>query len=78
MFIRLENDLPVIGYLKLDVADLVRMETIGTLNDVVLHEMGHVIGIGSLWRTKSLLSGSGGSDPQFLGANALSAYRRSG
>jgi hypothetical protein len=77
-YIRSENDLPVIGYLKLDVADLERMEALGTLSDVVLHEMGHVIGIGSLWRTKNLLSGGGTNDPQFMGANAFSAYRELG
>ncbi len=77
-YIRNENDLPIIGYLKLDVADLVRMETIGALADLVLHEIGHVLGIGSLWSTRQLLTGAGTSDPQFRGANALAAYRQLG
>jgi len=74
-FVRSENNLPVVGYLKLDTSDLAKMETLGTLDDVVLHEIGHVLGIGTLWSTVSLLSGAGSPDPSFSGARALGAYR---
>ena len=36
----------VSGSMKFDTADVSRLETEGTLYDAVLHEMGHVIGIG--------------------------------
>ena len=57
------------------------MERQGTLNDVITHEMGHVLGIGSIWTRKNLLQGAGTSNPTFTGANAMREYgvlRRSG
>lgn len=43
------NGIPLIGRIRLDVADLDRMVTNGVIDDVVTHEIGHVLGIGSLW-----------------------------
>jgi uncharacterized repeat protein (TIGR02059 family) len=43
--------LPVKGQMQFDSADMAYMQTQGILEDVVLHEMGHVLGIGSLWRS---------------------------
>lgn len=77
-FVRSDNKLPVIGHLKLDAADLRQMEVYGTLDDVVLHEIGHVLGIGTMWPEKGLLQGAGTADPMFAGANAVSAYRTMG
>lgn len=74
-FVRSDNGLPIVGVLRLDNADLRQMEAIGTIDDVVLHEIGHVLGIGTLWGDKRLLSGQGSSDPQFIGVAAQSAYR---
>lgn len=77
-YIRTDNGLPILGHLKLDAADLRMMEGNGTIDDVVLHEIGHVLGIGTLWPEKNLLEGKGTDDPGFLGANAVSAYRTMG
>jgi hypothetical protein len=77
-YVRSDNGLPVVGHLKLDAADLRQMESYGTIDDVVLHEIGHVLGIGTLWPDKGLLSGQGTTDPSFLGAGAISAYRTMG
>jgi hypothetical protein len=77
-YIRSDNSLPVVGHLKLDQADLQHMEAIGTLDDVVLHEIGHVLGIGTLWPTKNLLTGAGTEDPQFVGTFGIAAYRGMG
>jgi hypothetical protein len=73
-YVRGASDLPIVGYLQLDAADLAVMETAGTLDDVVLHEIGHVLGFGTIWRDRGLLAGAGGADPTFTGASALSAY----
>ena len=35
-----------------------------------MHEMGHILGIGTIWEDLGLLSGAGGSNPIFVGANA--------
>jgi hypothetical protein len=77
-YVRSETNLPVVGYLKLDAADLQMMETAGTLDDVVLHEIGHIMGIGTLWKTVGLLQGAGGDDPSFTGRQAVAAYQALG
>ena len=77
-FVRSDNNLPIVGHLKLDAADLRQMETYGTLDDVVLHEIGHVLGIGTMWPEKNLLQGKGTTDPMFMGASAISVFRTMG
>ncbi|MBI4539705.1 MAG: Ig-like domain-containing protein [Gemmatimonadetes bacterium] len=76
--IRTVERLSVIGGIRVDTGDLSRMESEGTLNDVVLHELGHVIGIGSLWGQFGLLVGAGTEDPYFSGANAIASFRAAG
>jgi hypothetical protein len=63
------------GIMSFDTADLAKMSTAGTLNDVITHEMGHVLGIGTLWEQKDLLRGAGGSNPTFSGSGAMEEYR---
>jgi hypothetical protein len=77
-FVRSDNSLPIVGHLKLDAADLRQMESYGTLDDVVLHEIGHVLGIGTMWPDKNLLQGKGTTDPMFMGAGAISVFRTMG
>ena len=54
--------LPVFGSVRLDAADVADLEANGRLFDVVLHELGHVLGVGTLWGTHGLLQGAGTSD----------------
>lgn len=67
--------LPAKGLMSFDTADLAQMEANGTLRDVITHEMGHVIGIGTVWRRKSLLNGAGTTDPRFTGTQATAEYK---
>ncbi len=53
--IRLAGSLPLIGSMRFDTADLPTLETDGRLRDVVLHEMAHVLGLGTLWTTFGFL-----------------------
>jgi hypothetical protein len=70
--------LPVIGKMEFDVADLATMETNNQLGSVILHEMGHVLGIGTLWSSKGLLQNlsSPGNplDTSYSGANAIVGF----
>lgn len=68
--------LPYQGTMSFDSADLANMEANGSLQTVIVHEMGHVLGVGSLWFKKGLILGSGTSAARFVGTNALTEYRR--
>jgi hypothetical protein len=66
--------LPAKGIMSFDTADLAQMQTDGTLLDVITHEMGHVIGIGTIWAQKGLLAGANTNNPRFTGANAKKEF----
>lgn len=66
--------LPAKGIMSFDTADLAAMQANGTLLDVITHEMGHVIGIGTIWSRKGVLTGAGTSNPRFTGTNAKKEY----
>ena len=65
--------LPYHGTIELDSADLSTMASNGTLFSVILHEMGHVLGLGSLWSRFGLTVGS-----QYIGTNGVNAYHQLG
>jgi hypothetical protein len=67
--------LPATGVMSFDTADLKRMEQNKTLNDVIAHEMGHVLGVGTIWKHKKLLKGEGTENPTFAGKAAMQEYR---
>lgn len=67
--------LPYSGFMQFDSADLAMMESEGTLQDVILHEMGHVLGIGSLWSDRGLVTGYGSANPVYVGTNGVREYR---
>jgi len=66
--------LPAKGVMSFDTADLEQMQADGTLGDVITHEMGHVLGIGTIWQDKGLLQGAAGNNPTFSGALAMAEY----
>jgi len=72
--------LPFIGDMIFDEADLAALQASGGLGDVILHEMLHVIGIGTIWGDGllALLNGQGGVNPFFTGASARVAYLAAG
>lgn len=72
--IRPGTSLPVTGDMEFDSADLAALEASGELGLVILHEMLHVIGIGTIWDLTGNLTGAGGPDPQFTGAMATAEY----
>ena len=78
--VRSSTGLSIVGQMKFDNADIANMETNNTLDDVILHEMGHVLGIGTLWKDffPGLVAGLGTSDPYFTGANARAAFAAAG
>lgn len=67
---RPQSLIPAKGRLEFDLADLERLANEGLLVDAVAHEIGHVLGIGTLWTRLGLLVGSGSPNPGFIGIQA--------
>lgn len=67
--VRSGSSLPFNGMMQFDSADLAGMVSKGILQDVIEHEMGHVLGLGTLWSTLGLKSGF-----NYTGANAIREY----
>lgn len=79
--------LPAVGIMQFDTADLPSLEAAGRLNEVILHEMGHVLGFGTMWDfdpgppfvgpnnpPNTFLLGAGTADPTFNGTSARAAF----
>lgn len=60
------------GSMNFDSADLSNMESNGTLLTVILHEMAHVMGFGTLWTPNGVYLNNTG---QYTGPAALTAYK---
>lgn len=88
--IRNSNALPVAGHLTLDSENLIVV--VGTaqgrewLQDIITHEIGHVLGFGTLWGSASdelvetfphldLIVGSGTDDPRYTGEQAVAEWQ---
>jgi Leishmanolysin/Viral BACON domain len=73
--IRKDNSLTLVGCMQFDVADVQTLETEGTFTQTILHEMGHVLGFGSLWVDLALLDktcpGTSSGPFDFTGKNAV-------
>lgn len=68
------NGLAAIGTMLFDSADLTNLESQGLLDAVILHEIGHVLGVGTLWSASGFLQDAGGSDPIFTGPQTLAQF----
>jgi hypothetical protein len=79
--VRSSSHLPVVSYVRLDVADLGGLEQSGALEPVFLHELLHALGFGSLWGNRYFgylenpsKPNRAGADTYFSGANAIAAF----
>ena len=75
---RTQSGFPLIGIMRFDADDIGALTSNGRITAVVLHELLHVIGIGTLWRSQDKLIGSGTSDPKFVGPLAASQCLNAG
>ena len=75
-----DNALTVVGTLTLDADDLQPLVGTETLTDIIFHEMGHILGFGTLWSAGpiALVTGEGTTDPRFTGAAAMAEWRALG
>jgi hypothetical protein len=72
--LRGSGGLPFVGVLTLDADDLAPLVGTQTLTDIIFHEIGHILGFGTLWGARQLLAEGGTSDPRFLGMRAVQEY----
>ena len=81
-FVRSEDNLPIVGVMQFDSADVVSLLAAGSFGLVIQHEMGHVLGFGTMWQTDSLLANPSGcdstQDPHFVGVQGLAEFDRIG
>ena len=59
--------------MRLDEADIPARLLAGNFDAVVLHEMLHVVGLGTIWTNNSLLTGGGTTDARYTGARGRAA-----
>ncbi|HEY8196332.1 MAG TPA: leishmanolysin-related zinc metalloendopeptidase [Gemmatimonadales bacterium] len=77
------DPLTIMGVMQFDTDDLQDLEDGGFLEEVILHEMGHVLGFGTLWDLQGLLAEASlpptsGTDPHFTGSQAIAAFDAAG
>ncbi len=86
-FVRVPGDLTVVGRMQFDEDDMDLLENQGLLQAVILHEMGHVLGFGTLWGPDyfDLVQNPSQPDPDpplidthFTGAQAIAAFDAAG
>jgi len=81
--IRNQSRLTSIGVMKFDVADIDALISTNRLSNVVLHEMLHIVGFGTIWTDTRrpggvLLSGGGTENPRYIGSFGISACGMAG
>ncbi len=80
--VRAESMLPFLGVVQVDADDLDLLNA-DDQRELILHEVGHVLGIGSLWERFGLLQnpslgGRGQQDTHFSGPLAIAAFDDAG
>ena len=68
--IRTASYLPATASMKFDIADADVFKGQGLFDDIVVHEMSHSLGFGSIWGYKNLVAGG-----LYKGAEALAQYQ---
>lgn len=74
--VRSSNGLTTYSTLIFDSADLAQFGS--QLAAIATHELGHSLGIGTLWSRKGLIQGAGTSNPTSNGVNAVREWRALG
>jgi hypothetical protein len=74
--IRNATFLPIVASMQFDSADMDAMVASGMLNGVVLHEMMHTLGFGTIWGPglQNQVALPSGADPRYLGTRGEAAY----
>jgi Leishmanolysin len=81
--VRKSNALTILGEMKFDTKDMDSLLADGQLNATITHEMGHVLGLGTLWDNLNLVKYAGDADkngcddnPRYTGAKGIAEYKK--
>ena len=74
--IRNPGNLPILGVMSLNSSTLATLASSGLLDDVIKHEMAHLLGFGTVWDLDGLLRDTTTSDPWFSGPDAQAAFHK--
>ncbi|MEX2111304.1 MAG: leishmanolysin-related zinc metalloendopeptidase [Gemmatimonadaceae bacterium] len=78
-YVRSTSDLrTVVGVMEFDAADINSLAAEGSLVDVIMHEMLHVVGVGTFWDDKGLLRNVNTATVEYVGAGGLEGCRQTG
>lgn len=72
--VRATSNLPVAGQMVFDSADVANLVASGIFDRVVLHEMLHVLGYGTIWNLLGASTGTGGADPRYQGGRGVAEW----
>jgi hypothetical protein len=72
--LRATSNLPVAGQMVFDSADVANLVASGIFDRVVLHEMLHVLGYGTIWNLLGTATGTGGADPRYQGGRGVAEW----
>jgi hypothetical protein len=79
VYVRNVDNLPLSGVMFFDIDDLNLLEEFDLFDDVIVHEMGHVLGVGTLWDfRRSLLKFNSNGAPYFGGKLANILWKAEG
>lgn len=72
------GDHTAVGVMEFDSADLNTLTGGGNLQDVITHEMMHVVGVGTLWLDRDIVVDTGTVNPRYTGANGIAGCQSTG
>jgi hypothetical protein len=72
------GDHTAVGVMEFDSADLNTLTGGGNLQDVITHEMMHVVGVGTLWIDRDIIVDTGSVNPRYTGANGIAGCQSTG
>lgn len=77
-FVRNADNLTLSGVMFFDVADLDFLDQLDLFEAVIVHEMGHVLGVGTLWNFNRALLQDPNGNPYFNGKTANTHWNAEG
>lgn len=77
-YLRTADRLPLSGVMYFDVDDLAYLDSLDLFEEVIVHEMGHVLGVGTLWNYFRTLRQGPASNPYFTGKMANTFWNDEG